>query len=363
MRVSKLFLTGLLMILILGSFGVSYASYTSPYTEPTNIIKYGSAGTGVKWVQDLLKQNGYTITIDGAFGSKTKNAVMHFQRYNNLEIDGIVGSLTRSALKKSVSYSSNTTNSSSSATTTINAYMYTSANVNFRTGPSTNNSSYGILSKGTKVYVLQRKSSGWSYVKYNNRYGYISSTYLSKVAPTISTTTSSDALPAFNRNSSNLMDIIKNCKTYYSQNNFYYSLANGVRSIPADKSKSYNSRYYVDCSSYVTWVLYEYARANGNAAMQNYFSYQRNSATFASIGSNGGNAYLTVVNGLANAKTGDILVTPGHVEFLSSYTKNSNGTYTIKVYNCGSDSSIQAPGITTSATRYPSELSYILRVK
>ena len=328
-------------------------------------------GTGVKWVQDLLKQNGYTITVDGQFGSKTKNAIVHFQRYNNLETDGIVGIQTRNALKKSVSYSSGSANSSgttsssstssSNTTQTINTYMYTTANVNFRNGPNTSNSSYGVLSKGTKVYVIQSKESGWSYVKYNNKYGYISSTYLSKTAPTAST--SSNVLPTFNRNASDLMSIIKNCKSYYSQNNFYYSLANGVRSIPADKSKNYSGKYYVDCSSYVSWVLYEYALANGKTSMKDYFSYQRNSATFANIGANGGNSYLKVVNGLGNAKAGDILVTPGHVEFLSSYTKNSNGSLNIKVYNCGSDASIKAPGVTTSLTKYESSISYILRVR
>ena len=105
--------------------------------------------------------------------------------------------------------------------------------------------------------------------------------------------------------------------------------------------------------------------------MQSYFSYQRNSATFASIGANGGNNYLSVVSkktatanvNLANAKPGDILVSNGHVEFFNSYTTNSNGTVTLKVYNCGSTSSIQASGLTTSATKNVSDITYILRVK
>lgn len=379
MKKCKIFLfSTLIFIFIISTF--SYAAYKSPYIEPTYLVKYGSTGTGVKWVQDLLKQNGYSVTVDGVFGSKTKNAVIHFQKYNNLDTDGIVGNLTREALKKSVSYiqnsssssnnnistnNSSTTNQSTSSviTTVINSYKYTTANVNFRNGASTSNTSYGILPKGTKVYVLQSKSNGWSYVQYNNKYGYISSTYLSNNKPTTSTSNTSNGLATFNRNSSNLLNIIKNCKLYYSQNNFIYSLASGVRSIPADNSKLYNGRYCTDCSTYVSWVLYEYALANGKTAMKNYFSYQRNSATFASIGANGGNNYLSLVNGLSNAKEGDILVSPGHVEFFSSYTKNSNGSVNIKVYNCGSNSSIAASGITTSATKYPSEITYILRVK
>lgn len=365
MKNMKILLTSLLLILIISFANISFA-YTSPYQEPVTLVKYNSRGTSVKWVQDLLKQNGYTIDVDGIFGNKTREAVIHFQKYNNLSPDGIVGKLTRNALKKSVQSSSNISqNSSSYITSAINQNMYTTANVNFRNGPSTSNSSYGVISKGTIVYALQSKSNGWTYVKYNNRYGYISSNYLSKsyIAPSNIANQSSGTLPTFNRGTTSLINIIKNCKSYYSNNNFKYSLAAGVRSIPADKSKSYNSNYYTDCSNFVSWVLYEYALANGKTSMQNYFSYQRNSATFASIGANGGNNYLTVINGIGNAKPGDILVTNGHVEFFSSYYKNSNGTLSIKVYNCGSDSSIKQPGISTSATKYASEIKYILRIK
>ncbi len=335
-------------------------AYTSIYSEPTVLIKYGATGNGVKWVQDLLKQNGYSIEIDGEFGNITKNAVIHFQKYNNLDTDGIVGSLTRNALKKAVDYSTTTSN----LTQTINKYMYTTDAVNFRAGPGTNYTSKSILAKNTKVYVYQTRSNGWSYVKYNNTLGYISSKYLSYTqTANVTTSTTSSSLPTFIRNSNNLLTIIKNCKSYYAKNNFYYSLANGVRSIPADQSKTYDSKRYVDCSSFVTWALYEYAKANNLTDMMKYFSYQRNSATFASIGENGGNSYLTTVSSLSNAKAGDILVTQGHVEFLSSYTKNSNGSYTIKVYNCGSNASIAVDGVTTSDTKYPSEIKCILRVK
>ena len=154
-------------------------------------------------------------------------------------------------------------------------------------------------------------------------------------------------------------------------NNFYYSLAAGVRTIPADNSKTYEGKRYVDCSSFTSWVLYEYALANENTAMKNYFSTQKTSSVFASIGANGGNNYLKVVDektssknvDLANAKAGDILVTKGHVEFLNSYARNSNGSIALKVYNCGSNSSIKNGGVTYSATKYESEILYILRVK
>lgn len=353
----KVIFFGLIIILLFCS--VSFGAYTSSYTEPNILIKKGTYGTGVKWVQDMLNHNGYSLTIDGAFGNATYNAVIDFQRNKGLDVDGIVGTATRNALKTYANTSS------------INAYKYTATRVNFRSGPGTSYTSYGVLSTNTKVYALSKTSNEWIYVKYNNTYGYISAQYLNNNPILNTAQINSNGLPTFNRNSTNLLTIIKNCKAYYANNNFYYSTANGVRSIPADKSTNYSGKYYVDCSSYVTWALYEYALANGNTAMKNYFSYQRNSATFASIGANGGNSYLSVVDKKTNstnvdlslAKPGDILVSNGHVEFFNSYTNPSENYINIKVYNCGSNNSIKAPGLTTSATLDKRDITYILRVR
>lgn len=336
----------------------TYAAYTSPYSEPTITLRRGTYGTGVKWLQDMLNHNGYTIAIDGEFGNNTYNAVINFQSCKGLEVDGLVGNATKSSLKKY-------------ANTTINGkYQYTTTRVNFRNGPSTSYSSYQILDTNTKVYLIQKNDNGWSYVIYNNTYGYISSQYLSDNITNTNPIVQSNNLPIFIRNSTSLLSIIQNCKAYYANNNFYYSTSSGVRSIPADRSINYSGKYYVDCSSFVTWVLYEYASANNNDAMKNYFSYQRNSATFANIGLNGGNIFLQVVSSNRNgcvdlslAKPGDILVSPGHVEFFNSYTSYSPTYATIKVYNCGSNTSIRNSGLTTSATLNPNNITYILRVK
>ena len=46
-------------------------------------------------LQDALNYLGYnTGNIDGIFGTKTKNAVIRFQRANKLSQDGIVGCKT-----------------------------------------------------------------------------------------------------------------------------------------------------------------------------------------------------------------------------------------------------------------------------
>jgi hypothetical protein len=219
------------------------------------------------------------------------------------------------------------------------------------------------IPQNSKVYVYQIRTDGWAYTKYNGSYGYLFSQYLSdKQLAT--------GLPVFQRNYTSLLEIIKACKAYYAKNNFVYNLADGARTIPADLSKLYNNQYYcVDCSSFVTWVLYEYALAHQNSSMKSYFSYQRSSNTFASIGANGGNAYLEVVSqkgkamvDLSLTKPGDIIVSPGHVEFFDSYTQNGTEV-SLRVYNCGSNASVRTTGVSTSATRSLQEITYILRVR
>lgn len=70
------------------------------YTEPTANIRQGSTGEGAKWVQDRLNQNGYSVTVDGIFGAKSKAALVAFQKAKGLTADGICGKNTREVLKQ-----------------------------------------------------------------------------------------------------------------------------------------------------------------------------------------------------------------------------------------------------------------------
>lgn len=59
-----------------------------------NQVSYGSQGSEVKKLQELLNQNGAKLTVDGIFGNQTKQAVMDYQKANKLAVDGIVGNNT-----------------------------------------------------------------------------------------------------------------------------------------------------------------------------------------------------------------------------------------------------------------------------
>ena len=62
-------------------------------TQP--MLRTGSRGDAVRKLQEMLNTKGYDCgSVDGIFGSKTKAAVLAFQKANGLGADGIVGPLT-----------------------------------------------------------------------------------------------------------------------------------------------------------------------------------------------------------------------------------------------------------------------------
>lgn len=66
------------------------------------MLKLGSRGSGVKSLQSKLNSLGFNAGVaDGIFGTKTRNAVMDFQRKNGLVVDGIVGKATQTKLDSS----------------------------------------------------------------------------------------------------------------------------------------------------------------------------------------------------------------------------------------------------------------------
>jgi len=62
------------------------------------ILRRGSQGKDVEYLQDILNHFGYSLKVDGIFGSRTEEAVKRFQHSRYLLVDGIVGSVTWGAL-------------------------------------------------------------------------------------------------------------------------------------------------------------------------------------------------------------------------------------------------------------------------
>lgn len=61
-------------------------------------LSYGSWGGDVFRLQQQLVKAGYSVTVDGHYGSETRRAVTAFQLANGLEPDGVAGPRTIAAL-------------------------------------------------------------------------------------------------------------------------------------------------------------------------------------------------------------------------------------------------------------------------
>ena len=67
---------------------------SNPYKRTACLMKLGSRGESVKWLQHELNKNGASLKIDGIFGQQTKLAVLLYQKDHGLVQDGIVGKKT-----------------------------------------------------------------------------------------------------------------------------------------------------------------------------------------------------------------------------------------------------------------------------
>lgn len=83
------------------------------------LSKYGSRGAEVKEIQTRLKKWGYYKgSVDGIYGTATKNAVIKFQKKYGLTADGIAGKKTLA--KMGISSGSSSSNNSNLNTSQVN---------------------------------------------------------------------------------------------------------------------------------------------------------------------------------------------------------------------------------------------------
>ena len=106
----------LLVLLTVGSVCIITVSDYSEKTASADVLsKLGSRGEEVRKIQQKLKNWGYyTGSVDGIYGTKTRDAVKYFQRKNGLTVDGIAGKKTLAAMGISSSSSSSSSGSYSS---------------------------------------------------------------------------------------------------------------------------------------------------------------------------------------------------------------------------------------------------------
>lgn len=82
------------ILLMLGTLLVSL-----PTDACAASYRQGDSGKTVTTIQTKLKRWGYyTGEVDGVYGAATKEAVQYFQKKNGLQVDGVVGPATLTAL-------------------------------------------------------------------------------------------------------------------------------------------------------------------------------------------------------------------------------------------------------------------------
>lgn len=172
--------------------GAKYASNGVPDVSADGMISLCKNVSSTGWSN---LQVGEAVWMSGHIGVYIGNGLVIecTPKWNNcVQISGL-GNIGRSYAGRSrswkkhgkIPYVSYGTSSSSSSTTTItetaiNKTMYTTANVNFRTGPGTGYSIIQTLTTGTQILVISKVSTNWYKAKYNGTNGYISANYVSE---------------------------------------------------------------------------------------------------------------------------------------------------------------------------------------
>jgi hypothetical protein len=78
--------------------GHDYYSYDSCYSDSCGSYYSPSVHLSVKEIQIALKNAGFHVYVDGAYGPMTAHAVKAFQASCGLHVDGVVGPQTTAAL-------------------------------------------------------------------------------------------------------------------------------------------------------------------------------------------------------------------------------------------------------------------------
>lgn len=159
-----------------------------PVTVEKDYLSLGDNGKEVKEMQKMLIALGYDLGsygADGDFGKATDVALRQFQSDCKLTVDGQYGAKTKKKL----------TNKYNKKTATKETELHeegkwvgivTADSLNVRTWAGTENPtcSFSPLKYGTEVDVCDSKEDRdgkeWYYIKYNNKHGFVSSSYVKK---------------------------------------------------------------------------------------------------------------------------------------------------------------------------------------
>ncbi len=168
-------------------------------------LKKGSKGTEVVRMQEALKSLGYSVKVDGKYGSATMTTVKNFQKKYGLTADGVAGNKTLTLLYSLVPGDepaaaqppSDTAPAGSEqiASGALTAVVTTTGgSLKFRAKASTasNVIVYANIPNGTRIKI-KSKGSTWCTAVYSGKTGYVMTEYLT--FPQSATATPKPATP------------------------------------------------------------------------------------------------------------------------------------------------------------------------
>ena len=148
-------------------------------TDVLNVRK----GAGTSYAKIGSVKRGTTVQIE----ESTSNGWYKI-KYNNG-----YGYVSAEYITNVTSTNSSNANATSSATKVVYTATVNTDSLNVRKGGSTSYSVVGKVTRGTKVEIVDKMSNGWSKIKYNSGYGYVSTTYLSNIKEVSSSNNTSTA--------------------------------------------------------------------------------------------------------------------------------------------------------------------------
>ena len=165
--------------------GVDYSETSNDYIENVGsiILQSGSSGTLVRELQEGLNELGFNCgEVDGKFGSKTKAALIEFQKSKGLNGTGICDNNTWVALNAALG----TEGDSEGDDEEVYEVLYeatvvasSGATVNMRGGKSTSSAILMSIPIKKTVAVLE-EGADWCKIEYNNKVGYMMTKFLEK---------------------------------------------------------------------------------------------------------------------------------------------------------------------------------------
>ena len=155
--------------------GNDNSSDNNDSNQPSTNTTYGVVTANLNMRSSTSTSSSIIATIPK--GTKIEIVEKTSSTWYKVRYNGKLGYVSSQYLNLNGNDNSNDNNNSNQPSTNT-TYGVTTANLNMRSSTSTSSSIIATIPKGTKIEIIEKTSSTWYKVKYNNKTGYVSSQYV-----------------------------------------------------------------------------------------------------------------------------------------------------------------------------------------